>query len=388
MTSTTTASDRERIIDLLGRVLFRDLPREDIERIARLVRRHTLAKGEVLFREGDTGDRFYIVYSGAVEVLKDQPRGEPERLAVKRAGEAFGEMSLLDDAPRSASIRAVEPTELLFLTREEFDELLGGESLALRIMRGLARALRSLDVRFAARTGEGEAAEAMREFGRVVQRGLLPHRVPPVDGYEVAAATVPGRSGQGEVLWDAVRTPDGAVVLAMFEVRGTGLPPAYLLAVARALFRQIARTEPDFGQVLPRLNEALADNLFEGLDECVEVGLLRFGGDGAAWSGAGDQPVVIIRGDGELEELQPHGPPLGILPQFDFGTTALPLESGDIVFLLSRAEKGVVRGAGDLIHQRRDESPRKLVKLLERGLARLEGGTLEHDVTLTLARRA
>lgn len=388
--TTTTAEDRDRVIELLGRVpLFQGLPRDDLDRIADLVEGRELGEGEMLFREGDPGDKFYIVFSGGVEVLKERPRGDHERLAVKRAGEAFGEMSLLNDAPRSASIRAVEPTELLFVTREKFDELLGGESLAVRLMRGLAKALRALDVRFAARAGGmgGGGADALREFSRVVQHGLLPRRAPEVEGYDVAIATSQSDEGIGQALWDVFRLEDGTTVLATFEVRGGGLPPAHVLAVARALLRQIARHEHDVGGMLSRLNGALAENLYEGLDECVEVGLVTLAPDRAVWTAAGDQPGLLIRTDGETEELQPAGPALGILPEFGFGTTELPLESGDLLLFVSDADKGVLRGAGDLVHKRRDEAPAKLLSLLERALNQVDGRDPELDLTLALVRR-
>ena len=122
----STGTATQQVVDVLGRVpLFQGLPRADLERIAELVNPREVQEGEFLFREGDPGDKFYIVFSGAVEILKERPLGDHERLAVKRSGEAFGEMSLLNDAPRSASVRAVEATRLLSVSRGEFDDLLG-----------------------------------------------------------------------------------------------------------------------------------------------------------------------------------------------------------------------------------------------------------------------
>ncbi|HUH13142.1 MAG TPA: cyclic nucleotide-binding domain-containing protein, partial [Longimicrobiales bacterium] len=160
----------EQVVPLLEKVpLFQGLQREDLERIAGLVRGRSVRENELLFREGDPGDKFYIVFKGAIEILKERPRGEHDRLAIKRAGEPFGEMSLLTDASRSASARAVEPTDLLAVAKADFDRLLGGETLTVRMMRQLAKALQSLDVRFAAKeAGGGSGADALRQFSRLV----------------------------------------------------------------------------------------------------------------------------------------------------------------------------------------------------------------------------
>jgi len=131
------------VVGLLEKVeLFEGLPDDDLKRIAAIVRGTSVAAGEVLFEEGEPGDAFYIVFDGAMEITKARPDGSQDRLAVRRRGEAFGEMALLNDAPRSATARAVEDTRLIAVDREDFQLLLGGDSLALRMMRVLSKALR------------------------------------------------------------------------------------------------------------------------------------------------------------------------------------------------------------------------------------------------------
>lgn len=378
----------DQAVEMLGRVpLFQGLPRSDLERIARLSRLRQLGAGELVVREGDPGDKFYIVYSGAVEILKERPRGDHERLAVKQAGEAFGEMSLLTDAPRSASVRALEPAEVLAVSREDFDELLGGESLAVRLMRGLARSLRALDSRFAAREAVAAGAGELRNFSRVVQRGLIPRRVPQVDGYEVAAATVLDENGSGQVLWDMSLGSDGAPVLSVMDVKGTALPPAYLLALGRALLREVvSRTE--FTTLLQRLNEAIAANMLEELDECIQVGLLRLGQQGVECSIGGEQHGLVVRASGTTEEIAAQGPPLGILPTFQYGTANLKLGPGDAVLLFSETDPRLVRGAGELVDERRQESAARLAMLLQAALSKADqAGLPEQDIAFVLVRK-
>lgn len=82
------------------------------------------AEGAVIFTEGDPGDKLYFVDRGEVEVTASGPAGEERRLAVLRDGDYFGEMALLREAPRAATVRARAPSVLLALDREHFLELL------------------------------------------------------------------------------------------------------------------------------------------------------------------------------------------------------------------------------------------------------------------------
>lgn len=369
MTTTTTA---DKIVELLGRVpLFEGLRRPDLERIAGLLRSRSAQTGELLFREGDPGDKFYIIFAGSVEILKERPRGDHERLAVKRAGEAFGELSLLTAAPRSASVRALEPTQLLVASRARFEALLGGETLAIRLMRSLARALPALDARFAARESGG-GAEALRHFSRLVQQGLLPRQLSRVEGYDIAGAAVLDEAGLGQALWYAGPFAGGEALLSVLGVKGSGLPPGHFLGVARALLREIAATERDFPQILPRLGAALAGDLFEGLDEYLEVGLVALDGEGPICAAAGGQPGVVVRATGAIEELAASGPPLGILPCFEYVAQRVRLAAGDTLLLLSEAERGLLRGAADLVRERRADPAGRLATLLKVALRRAE----------------
>jgi NADH dehydrogenase len=77
--------------------------------------------GQRVFSEGDLGDRVYILLSGRAEVVRRQAtRGQEEVIAVLGPGECFGEMALLDSAPRNASIRCIEPTTVLSIPKREF----------------------------------------------------------------------------------------------------------------------------------------------------------------------------------------------------------------------------------------------------------------------------
>ena len=116
--------------------LMRHLPAEQIEQLLSCIHDRQLEKGEILFRAGDPGDALYIVGRGKVEVLSDGSRDARiqdarmpgDAIAVLGAGHAFGEMSLLSGGPRTATIRAVEDTDLLKIDKSVFDRLVATDS--------------------------------------------------------------------------------------------------------------------------------------------------------------------------------------------------------------------------------------------------------------------
>jgi sigma-B regulation protein RsbU (phosphoserine phosphatase) len=294
-------------------------------------------------------------------------------------------MSLLNDAPRSASVRAAEHTQLLAVARSDFDDLLGGESIAVRLMRGLARSLRALDVRFAARDAGG-GGDAFRQFGRLVLHGLEPSDAPQAEGYRIAGATARDEAVGGGSLWDGFTTEDGRTLYALMDVKGTGLPPAYLIAISRALLREVAPDEP-FGTLLRRLNSATFRNLFDGLDECVEAAIIEVEGGRLRWACAGDQPAVILRADGSVENAPTHGPPLGILPHFDYGAGEIVLEPGETFLAFSEAPAGLVKGAVELARGRKEAEPAELARLLQTAFQKIQSRGAETDVAFVVVRK-
>jgi MFS family permease len=105
----------ERIELLRANPIFAALPASTIEHLATKLIPNTVRKGEVVFKQGDPGDLFYIVEDGRVEISIDA-----EKVADAWPGEAFGEIALLRDIPRTGTVTAAEDTKLLALERDEF----------------------------------------------------------------------------------------------------------------------------------------------------------------------------------------------------------------------------------------------------------------------------
>ena len=100
--------------------------------------------GDIIFSEGEIGTEMYIVQSGTVELLKDIG-GETRVLATLEKGDFFGEMSVLEDVPRSASARAKTEVELVRINGATFDAMLKSNTeIAVRMMRKLSRRVREI----------------------------------------------------------------------------------------------------------------------------------------------------------------------------------------------------------------------------------------------------
>jgi len=132
--------------DLLSQIpLFDSLSDEDREALGKRLNERPFKAGEIVFAKGDKGSAMYIVLSGAVQIFLPPPDKDTPRVTLKdvRTGEYFGELSLFDDKPRSASVEATVDTVLLELTRDELGEHLAkSKNAALAILSEMAERLR------------------------------------------------------------------------------------------------------------------------------------------------------------------------------------------------------------------------------------------------------
>jgi CRP/FNR family cyclic AMP-dependent transcriptional regulator len=111
--------------DVLSQVyLFRELAPGEMERILSISKEKKVKKNEVVFREGDIGDAFYLIVTGSIRISTLVPGVGEEALTILKEGEYFGEMALIDDAPRSASAIANDDTMLLCIGKDDFRKLL------------------------------------------------------------------------------------------------------------------------------------------------------------------------------------------------------------------------------------------------------------------------
>jgi hypothetical protein len=131
----------ERVLFLRKVSLFADLSPTDLERVARLIEERGYGDGEVIAAEGELGEELHIVVEGTIRVVQGEERSERE-LARRTAGEVVGEMSLIAQAPRIASLIADGPVRTIRLGRHEFESMLRERpGVALAVMRVLVQRL-------------------------------------------------------------------------------------------------------------------------------------------------------------------------------------------------------------------------------------------------------
>ena len=119
--------------------LFCKLTERDLKIVDGFVHRREFLAGEVVFDEGEEGQALYVIVSGKVAICL---AGQQEALAQLDVGEFFGELGLLDGWPRSAQARALVPTELIVLSRADFEHLMESHArIASRIAMQLAHHL-------------------------------------------------------------------------------------------------------------------------------------------------------------------------------------------------------------------------------------------------------
>lgn len=121
--------------------IFANCSPEEIAAIASVAQESGFQPGQIIVTQGTPGQAFYLILAGRVEILRDG-----QSLGAFGAGDFFGEMSLLDQAPRSATIRAIDYTSCIMLSSWDFKALLERyPSIAVKLLEVLSRRLRVAD---------------------------------------------------------------------------------------------------------------------------------------------------------------------------------------------------------------------------------------------------
>jgi len=140
----------DRILEIIERIrLFEDFDRGEIEVLARYMHCYRAEAGIEMIREGDAGDFMLLVLEGNLEILKLDPRGLPQQLALAGPGKTLGEMSLIDGEPRFASCVTLESTVFAVLDRDGLIRLVSdqpkvGVKILMELLMLLNQRLRSV----------------------------------------------------------------------------------------------------------------------------------------------------------------------------------------------------------------------------------------------------
>jgi CRP/FNR family cyclic AMP-dependent transcriptional regulator len=163
--------------------LFSQASQDDLERLATHLIERRFPKDAIIVEEGLAGDYMYVIREGRVKVTKASEDGREKIMNIFGPGDFFGEMALLDQQPRSASVKTLEATQLLALSRRDFLEMLRTSSdLALSVIEELTRRLRDTGEQASSISFQKVQERARGLFERIAQdeEGSGEWRITPV----------------------------------------------------------------------------------------------------------------------------------------------------------------------------------------------------------------
>lgn len=146
----SVSSDRDALAEhaqFLGKVsIFSTLEKDELRELAAVARRRAFEPHEVIFHRDDPGATLYVIRTGRVRIFLTSSEGQEVALALFRAGDAFGELAIFDNQPRSASAMAIEPVEVYTIQRADFMSIvMRRPRMALQLLATLSQRLRQTD---------------------------------------------------------------------------------------------------------------------------------------------------------------------------------------------------------------------------------------------------
>lgn len=337
--------------------VFRDLSSQELEALAAVTVTRDYPADSVVCHEGKLEHVFYIIQEGQVAITHRLPDGSEQTLGVQGAGSFFGEIALLENQPRSASVRTLIKSRLLEITEADFKRVVRrSPEAALTVLRGVIRSLRETDrVTIAqlqannfelaqayadlksaqAKLVEQERLKRELEIAAEVQRSILPAEFPNIPGFEFAACARPAREVGGDY-YDLFLLDDDHFGLVMADVSGKSIHAALYMAVTRALFLAKAaeyRSPRDAAFQIHDLLMTCSDSdlfvtVFYGIIDRVtrEMRYVRAGHD---------LPIHFRPQTGQLSLLQAPGRFLGSLDGLILNEAGFQLVPGDVLVCYS-----------------------------------------------------
>jgi len=196
----------------------------------------------------------------------------------------------------------------------------------------MADSLAEHTTRLAQAMAEKETLQREMDIAAEIQRSLLPESCPAIEGFELAAESIPAREVGGD-FYDFIPLPEGRWGLVVADVSGKGVPAALLMALSRSLIRSYSQDKPS---ILDALRVA---NSFVLEDTCSEMFVTCFyavidpGNRSLTYVNAGHNPPVITRPEGNVVMLPATGAPLGLLDEPGIEEQTCPLDRGDMVMM-------------------------------------------------------
>ncbi len=316
--------------------LFTELPRAGLKSICDIAHEVVCPANHTLFEEGAEGDSLYLLVDGEISIIK----AETEVLSFKEKGYCLGEVALIDDKPRSATIKTVSPTHLLRITRHDFYQALAREPL---IGRGMFRVLNNkirhdLEIQMSAIRKEVAQEESMR-LAAEVQQSILPNEEITYPCVTSAGYCQPTNSVGGDY-YDYLYLPNNRVAIFIGDVMGHGFHSAMVAAMTKSCIQTQIRFDASVPEVMKAVKRVAEEDAqtFIYMTCCY---VIIHQDNRLEFANAGHPAMLHFRANSEeCIELESQFPPVGIaLPNQNsvtqYHSTETNWEPGDLLVLYS-----------------------------------------------------
>jgi len=336
---------------------FTSLEKETLDAIRSVAVRYEYPPETTLCRQGEVEHTFYMVVNGQVAISQVMEDGHERLLGIVGPNGYFGEMGLIDDAPRVANCITLTPTTVLQLTEETFDQFVEtSPALAYLILQRILSNARKIDqmnieelrqknaalekayadLKAAqAEIVEKERLERELELAADVQRSLLPGDLPQFDDYKFAAYLEPARQVGGD-FYDVLALDEEHIGVLIADVADKGFHAALFMAVTRTLFLQAGQRSLSPAEVAMAVHQGMFDvattddtfiTAFYGV-------LHRPSGKLTYVRAAQDRPLLARPGV-PVQPLMGNGRFLGMMPGLALQEYEIQIQPGDRLVMFS-----------------------------------------------------
>ena len=331
--------EEEKLQFLQKTELFSELPDTELKAICHIAKEVAYPADSTLFEEGDEGDSLYLLVDGEVSIIK----AGTEVLFFNEKGYCLGEIALIDNKPRSATVKTVEPTQFLRITRNDFYNAMVREP---RIGMGMFRVLndkirRDLEIQMSAIRKEIAQEESMR-LAAEVQKSLLPNQEIAHPCVNSAGYCRPANSVGGDY-YDYMELSDNRVAIFLGDVMGHG----YHSAMVAAMTKSCLQTQIRFDASVPEVMKAITRVTEEDSQAFIYMTccyLIIHPDHRLEFANAGHPQMLLYRANGtdnengDLLELDSSFLPVGISMSetpTQFYSTEVEWHPGDLLVIYS-----------------------------------------------------
>lgn len=350
------------------KTIFHGLDNETLDKLFSVAQEKSYPAGVVLCRQGAIEDTFYVVVSGEVLVTQTLEDGQKRILGRCNPNQFFGEMGVLDQTPRIADCMTTQPTTVLELTREMFQDLVDNNpavayALMYRFLENL-RANDSLAIQELLNKNEElahayqelqiaqlelikkERLERELEIAAEVQHSLLPQTLPTIDGFDFAAHLEFTRSTGGD-FYDVMVLDDEHIGVLLGDVADKGIHASLFMAVTRTLFLSESKRSLSPAEVTRSVQRGMLDvSANNDMFVMAFYGVIHRPSGRLTYINAGHQKPLIVRANSDVEDLEGHGSFLGMFESIELHEYQTSLQTGDRLILFSNGVTDAMNSQG------------------------------------------